>query len=330
MAGHGTRTTNNEPSQQRRHRDDVRLRLAVDLMNGATLSTELLAERYYASMSPSSFHKTFKRDREALEEQGIHLAMRADGRKKLWTLDRERTVARPSEVGEDAGRALQLLLQPLVGQTAAADARELAFALARIGRKPPVLQQGEPNPSGKIYRTLLEAFEERRPCAIAYRSLLDDASIERVIRPYGFFELGSSTYVVALRSRQGASNEIRTLNLGRVRRARLLADNPPYEIPQGFDVADYRLLPFEIGEHPQTVRFVIPLPQAPSFREAVRRRGTVEERENGSLIWTGKSCDHATAARWAIERGAIPVAPSSLVEVWKRILEEALPYGERR
>ena len=83
------------------------------------------------------------------------------------------------------------------------------------------------------------------------------------------------------------------------------------------------LLPFEIGDSRVRVSLYVPRAQTSAFERVVRRRGSIERRRGGSLVWNGLAANVQRAASWAVEVGAIPLEPRELVEAWERLLEPA-------
>ena len=300
------------------HRDAQRMQLVLDLARGKRISTQDILGRYYQDVSPSSFPKTFKRDRDSLEAEGVYLAEETHGTSKTWTLDRKRTIADLSELDDDSARMLALIMQPLVTDPATADPSALGAAVARIGRDiSPAIKREAHVCDRAVMDAVHEAFQRRLPCELSYQALSDSRPTSRLIRVFGIFELASSIYVVGLRSREGQSDAMRTLNLARAKRATVREDFAPYEIPTDFDVTDYQLLPFEIGEGPAVpIKAYVPRTAGPTFKAAARKRGFAEAHRGGAIVWTIAARDMPGAASWLIEVGALPLGPDSLVEAW--------------
>lgn len=309
------------------HRDALRARLALDLVDGAALTAQQVTGRYYANVSASSFHKTFKRDRDALEAEGIYLVEEPVGTAKIWRLDRRRTIADLSATTDNEARVTATLLRPLIDDPTTANPSALGCAIARMGRDIADAGVGKTDPgcNQQTLATVAQALQERRPCELAYTARDEAEPVFRLMLVYGLFELGGCTYVVGLRKRNGKDDAIRTLNLARASAAVIRDELERYDIPADFDIADYRLLPFEIGpEEPAEATLYVSRSCAAAFREQARRRGTQRPKQGGSIEWRGTVRNTPACAAWCTEVGAIPLKPQTLVDAWEQLLEGVL------
>lgn len=313
------------------HRDALRARLALDLVDGKTLDAQQVRRRYYADVSDASFHKTFKRDRAALEGEGIHLVEEPVGTAKLWRLDRTRSLADLSAIDDEEARVAATLLRPLVNDGATANQGALGCAVARIGRNidDALLGASERNCSQQVLSAVTEGLQTRRPCELTYTAVGEASARTRTLLTYGIFELGGNTYAVGLRRRAGAEDALRTLNLRRAAQARVRSDQGHYDVPADFDINDYRLLPFELGdESPMRARIYVSRACAPAFREQARKRGDQRPKQGGAIDWEIDVRNTQACASWCIEVGALPVGPAALVEAWEKLLTGGL--GDER
>ena len=303
----------------------------MDLIREGSITAAAIRGRYYRDLSASSFHKTFKRDRDALETEGIHLVEKTQGVSKTWALDGSATFADVSALCGDGGtgqaeglaRVVGTMLRPLTGN-GTPEATALGHAIARMalstcaGPSQPQLRPLACDPD--VLQAVSDGIATRHPVRLAYQSLSDEAPEERVVRGWGTFQLNGSVYLVCERTRAGSTDAVRTYNLSRATAAVTLSDEPPYQIPRDFSVADWVLLPFEIGEDNVEASLYVPRAQAPAFARAVRRRGETERHRGGSMVWRGLVRDLGRAASWAVEMGAIPLGPAALVDDWKGLL----------
>lgn len=311
------------------HREFIRCRILFDFLKTKLISSEELALRYYTTLSPESFHKTFKRDREALAKEGIYLTEQKEGSSKLWSLDRKKTLAATSQISETDRLTSALLLRAAQTNPALSQQNALGAAIARIGQASSAgtrsLPELPPLCNKEILGTITEAFERHVPTSIEYKSIADTKAHARILRPYGLFTLGRSMYVVGLRSQDETEDAIRTYNLERISKATLLEELSTYSIPHDFSVEDYRLLPFEIGAEPTQVFAVHIEPNNRGyFSSLVGKRGVFEEANDGSAIWRISIHDSYSAASWAIEADVVPLAPESVKTIWTNIIKGAL------
>lgn len=304
-------------------RDMLRTHLLLDLAQGRRMTSADIKDRYYRDVADSSFHKTFKRDRDALAAEGAFLTAHSSGTAKSWSIDRTRSLASVSEESDAEARVASVILRALVTDPSTPDAGLLGQSIARLGRG-----SCEGMVSGRattcdrdVLVAATQALQAHKPCALSYRALGEQATRRRVMRIYGIFELGGATYAVGLRSREGAQDAMRTLNLARAQAAEVLLDETSYAIPPDFDLDDYRLLPFEIGgDASADLRLHAPKALAPALLGRVRRRGAASCADDGSVVWTGTTRNYERAASWAIEVGVIPLAPHEVVERWEGML----------
>lgn len=329
MASQGAGSTRKRKDSARTlgYRDEARMRMAYEFMEGGVFGASEIAKRHYQNVAPSSFHKTFKRDREKLEEQGIYLKETANGTAKYWSLDKERSLAKLDASGDEDARCVAVLLEAMADQVAGEEGARLGQAAARIGRMSvggTALEGRARDCKPEVFAAVTDAWRNRTRCRMLYQSLTDEEPRWRTLSVYGLFEIGSQVYAVGLREREGASPEMRTLNLGRAHEVESVGEKGAYSVPDDFDISEWRLLPFEIGsEEAYEATMYVPRAATGTFREQARRRGWSHRRQGGSIEWHVTVRNTEQAAMWAVEVGAIPTAPHALVDAWKSLLEEA-------
>lgn len=310
------------------HRDYLRCCLALDIMSKPQLSSEVIQKRYYQDIEPGSFHKTFKRDRDEFEREGLFLTEQKQGPLKIWSIDKERSLADTKDITQTERGILGTLLQACLTSPDTTEVNALGASIARIGQSTCSGLQQLPTQNLLCKKETLsrvaQALSLAKPITVDYQSLADNKPQSRTLQPWGIFVLGQSVYVVGLRSKTGQNDAIRTLNLERISHVEILKEEPEFTIPADFHVADYRLMPFEIGDEPQQdARFFVDASALSEFKAAIRKRGSLETLDNGNAIWTCPLRDTAEALRWALEAGVIPLAPDALTSVWKHANEEA-------
>lgn len=310
------------------HREFKRMRLICDFLTHAQMSSEELQRKYYGDLSPESFHKTFKRDRDSLAKEGIYLVEHKLGPAKTWSLDKQASLAAAATLSQTERRSCALLLQAAQTNPKTTMQNDLGAAIARIGQFS-LTAQGQlsaaPTTCDKeILATLSEALQTRTPVLVSYQSLTDTKPLSRTLYCYGMFSLGDTVYLVALRKLEGKEDALRTLNVGRMTKAVPLNNEPNYEIPADFSIADYRLLPFELGdEAPQTLKLHIESSELEHFKACARQRGTFVCAKDGSATWTCSMRNTGVAVSWTIASGAFPLEPREIVDEWIRLEKEA-------
>lgn len=309
-------------------RDYIRCCLAIDFLNEPQISSKKLRERYYNTVTPDSFHRTFKRDRVALEEAGLYLIEKKDGASKLWSLDKGASLANLGQISDTERRTIALLLRAYLTNPELDEMGTIGACIARIGQDSCAgLQQlpaTEPLCQKEVLQKVGEAYRLRKPLRISYQSLQDASPVERTIQPWGIFSLGRNVYVVGLRSRKGSEDSLRTLNLERIKKAEIIDGASTFEIPADFSVQDYRLLPFEIGPDEVSASFYVDPIHASEFSSLVGKRGEFVSAKDGTTLWKVVVKDVLLAASWAIENGVLPTSPKQLIDAWQQLNEEVL------
>lgn len=294
-----------EPTEDERSARRV-LSVAIALINARRPLTMVEIHReFYPEMSDPTFRKTFQRDRERLVLAGLSLCHgpKVDGM-DTWVVDAESSFVRDNPLDEQDALVLDLLLLPLASDPAFPYARDLRLALNKIDRSfdgsslaviPPEARRRNNNIS-----RLEDCMSSRHLARIRYRRQ-DGSETDRVVAPLGFFFLNASTYMVAAQvDGFGELVDPHTYNLDRMISVREQTRRG-FLPPPDFDVRDFILLPFQIGDKLYTATFVS---------------------EDGVTRIEGV-CDEGMAASWAIAQGLRPVEPTSLVERWHAQLEAA-------
>lgn len=282
-----------EPTENERSARRV-LALAVAFVNARVpLSQRTIQREFYPDMTDKTFRKSFLRDRERLAVAGLSLINGpADGRTVTWMVDAESSFVKENLLNEEDALTLDFLLLPLASDPSFPYARDLRLALAKIDRSfdggsmatiPPEARRRNSN----ITR-LEDCMTARHTARITYTRADGSQSI-RTVAPLGFFFLNNHTYMVALRTDTQETESPHTYNLDRVAK---VTENSrsTFTPPADFDVRDFILLPFQMGE---------PLYEA-TFELA-----------SGEIV-REKVCSQSMAVTWAIATGAAPLEPLEL------------------
>ena len=151
---------------------------------------------------------------------------------------------------------------------------------------------------------------------------------KRDFAPYGTFPCRGRGYVVGdfiEEGEGGTATRRRTLRLDRIEAARETTQSTV--VPEGFDIADYLLLPFQIGPTTCTARFFVPENRREALSTSCLQSGAVTNGKKGAE-WPVNVSDVDDAARWAVAQAIRPMEPSELVESWKKCLKEACHANE--
>ena len=315
---------------ERRH--IMRTYLALDFIDGSTLTARELKGRYYAGLSDSSFHKTFKRDRDELEKAGIRVCETKDGQAKRWKIDASSLAGNLSEELDEYSRITGTLARTLMRDPASSNPKALGPAIARAslstGAGSAASAPAQDGFDANCLPTITEALRIRKPVLVNYQAKGDKAPQKRLFKPYGLFSTAGYVFVVGMRSKAGEADAMRTYNLSRVHGAQIEEDEPTFTVDHDFRLENYQFLPFEIGEGESTKAwFRIPQKRAktaPDVTQRADRPGSERiSRQGGAVDWSCYIHDVGAAARWAVENGLYPFEPPELVEEWKSLVGKA-------
>ena len=295
--------------------------LATFLMGARyPVGTAAIYERFYAELGDANRRKTFSRDRELLASAGVLVrdAGWRDG-EKAWEIDTDASFANAAELSPLEAIALDVACQPLLEDHGFTHGEALRHALAKIDRTfgdPDQAVRTSPAERSRASQIVLGCIDRARVVNVTYRDAKGTVS-RRDFAPYGTFPCRGRGYVVGdfiEEGEDGATTRRRTLRLDRIESARETAQ--AVAVPEGFDIADYLLLPFQIGPTTCTARFFVPENRREALSASCLRSGTVANGKKGAE-WTVDVSDVDDAAGWAVAQAIRPLEPAELVESWK-------------
>lgn len=306
--------------------------LATFLMGARyPVGTAAIYERFYADLGEANRRKTFSRDRELLATAGVLVrdAGWRDG-EKAWEIDADASFANAAELSPLEAIALDVACQPLLEDHGFTHGEALRHALAKIDRTfgdPDQAVRTSPAERSRASQTVLACIDRGRVANVTYRDAKGIVS-KRDFAPYGTFPCRGRGYVVGdfiEEGEDGATARRRTLRLDRIESAR--ETSRATVVPEGFDIADYLLLPFQIGPTTCTARFFVPESRLEALSPSCLRSGAVVNGKKGAE-WMVDVSDVDDAASWAVAQAIRPLEPAELVESWKKCLKEACHANE--
>lgn len=306
--------------------------LATFLMGARyPVGTAAIYERFYADLGDANRRKTFSRDRELLASAGVLVrdAGWRDG-EKAWEIDTDASFANAAELSPLEAIALDVACQPLLEDHGFTHGEALRHALAKIDRTfgdPDQAVRTSPAERSRASQIVLGCIDRGRVVNVTYRDAKGTLS-KRDFAPYGTFPCRGRGYVVGdfiEEGEDGATTRRRTLRLDRIESARETAQAAA--VPESFDIADYLLLPFQIGPTTCTARFFVPENRREALSASCLRSGTVAIGKKGTE-WMVDVSDVDDAAGWAVAQAIRPLEPAELVESWKKCLKEACHANE--
>lgn len=310
---------------ERESRDERTIRRLLNLLFAfhiarGPLSTEDIIsnpEIGYTGSTHESNVRAFNRDRKTLSEHGIFIQedrrdSYAKNEQRFWSLDRASTHALPDFITRyDAEAALAAIDQVFSLQNANPAQWALRSARMKLCEIAGVEEASEDLGSqasvSTTQRDALQAiwssFNDRRTVRFAYR---DRAGRERPhdVDLYGMFMRGVSSYIVGLDHEAGA---VRTFRTDRITSAKAgAASSKPYRIPDDFDIEAFQFLPFDFSANePVASSFLFPRGMGEDELASVTKgRGEIEQRQDGSPIWTIDVHDLDAASAFVLEHAA--------------------------
>lgn len=315
-------------------RDDERARricsLALAFMNATTpISSSDLAREFYPELEVDSMRRTFLRDREALAACGVIVdEVRVEGEESRWIGNENTSFSAASELEPLQAAALNIACRPLIENPSFPFTADLRLALAKLDRAfaeplPGVVTNagnGKPvsRKRSQLEATLRDAVLDCCLVEARYTDAKNNTS-ERLLAPLGMFSLDGRSYVVAgAADVNGAlvDDGIRTYRVERFERVAPTATS--FVVPADFDLADYQLLPFQIGTPQQEATFRLPASALGDKSRITLNKGQVDKD-----VWTVSVHDLARAASWALAFELTPLDPPELVDAWHKLIAEA-------
>ena len=295
------------------------LAVSMDLMSAdAPVPTARLKSRHFAGLSPDAARKGLSRAKDALVACGLIISEHRTKDGIAWSVD-------PACYPEDTGTPkdallIHLLAEPLLSDSGFPHRADLRFALMKLG--------GTPTFAGVIPNMVVShAFETVLACLDAcllvefdYTDAQGNES-HRTAAPLGLFDLRGHSYLVCSMGDINDPSTYRTLRCDRISSAS--RTNVSFSPPVGFDVNDYRLLPFQLGPTVASCTFRLPEGENTRFVEATLGEGRIYERD-GICFWDVPASDLRDAATWAIAHDLHPVGPPELVDAWRELLRGCL------
>lgn len=310
------------------------LALAIALTNTRRpMTTSEVRSDFYPELGLEAFRKAFRRDRTRLAAAGMLVrSIRTPMGEPAWQVDEEVSFARESQLTPEDALVLDCLLLPLASDPSQPYSRDLRHALQKIDRSfdgssaaiLPLEAHRRNNSLTRIESAMMRGHALRMDYVRA-----DGSSTRRVVAPYGLFPLRDTTYMVAARlddEGKVLDQGPHTYNLDRAANVHELT-RVSYEVPRDFDVRDFRILPFQMGDAIYTGVFFVPEERVHDVRSHATPGQVWKTLDEGARVEAAVS-DEDAAAAWAIAEGVRPIAPTSLADAWRRKVQAFLePFG---
>lgn len=340
--------TSTSNCDERESRDERTIRRLLNLLFAlhiarSPLSTEDIIsnpEIGYTGSTYESNVRAFNRDRKTLSGHGVFIQedrrdAGAKNEQRFWSLNRTSTHSLPDFITRyDAEAALAAIDQVFSlqnanpAQWALRSARMKLCEIAEVDEAPgnpvsPCPQNAIDAAQHSALQAIWSSFNDRRTAHFAYR---DRAGREcsHDVDLYGMFMRGTASYVVGL---DHEANAVRTFRTDRIASAKAgAASSKPYRIPDDFDIEAFQFLPFDFSANdPVAASFLFPQGMGEDELMAVTKgRGNIEQRQDGSLVWSIDVHDLDAASAFALEHAACGMRALGPDELTSRIRNNIL------
>lgn len=277
---------------------------------------------YPEDQDDATFNRMFERDKDALRSAGLVIDVVETDGVDAYRIDPDATFARLIELDSEERASLKAVAAAFIEDPGFPFGQELRSAMAKlgtIGEGGPVAaaelaHAGSPS-QGLDARAFAEAVQARKRVAFTYTNAAGEEK-RREVDPYGVFFRDGSWYLVG---RDRAVDEVRTFSIARTRDIDVNTARPrtpDFERPDGFDVRQAEVLPFQIGLRPFSARIRFIPDMAWRADRLARGRGELQTLPDGSVVWTIEAADVDRLASWIVEQGpgVLAVEPPDLVE----------------
>lgn len=279
---------------------------------------------YPSGQDDMAFIRMFERDKDALRAAGLVIDVIDDGEAESYRLNAEATYARPVELAPDEVAAIRAVAAALADDTDFPFREDLVFALGKLGTAGsdgPIATTQLAEADGSAdhsldARALAEAVQTRKTVTFDYTNAAGETR-RRTMDPYGVFFREGVWYVTG---RDRDADATRTFAVSRVRDLDVNPSRPrtpDFERPDGFDVREHELLPFQLGPIVAHARIRFEPDTAWRAPGLARGRGTLDDLPDGSVVWTVPVADITRLASWLVDEGPglLPVEPPELLAV---------------
>lgn len=277
---------------------------------------------YPEDQDDATFDRMFERDKDALRSAGLVIDVVETDGVDAYRIDADATFARLIELDSEERASLKAVAAAFIEDPGFPFGQELRSAMAKLGTigdggpvaAAELVHAGSPS-QGLDAHAFAEAVQARKRVTFTYTNAAGEEK-RREVDPYGVFFRDGSWYLVG---RDRAVDEVRTFSIARARDIDVNTARPrtpDFERPDGFDVRQAEVLPFQIGPRPFSARIRFLPDMAWRAERLARGRGELQTLPDGSVVWTIEAADVDRLASWLVEHGpgVLAVEPPDLVE----------------
>ena len=272
--------------------------------------------------------RMFERDKTTLESCGIFIV--ADSQNQ-YSLDYGASFAAPVDLSNSESSLLRLACAALLEDDEYPFKSELRMVLVKIGDEleVPDLLPNMTLDAPHSENTVTGLKKARKAIAARKRLEFDytdarGSTTSRSVEPFGCLFFKGACYIIAFDAEAQGERMFRLDRASHVRVNSTSPNTPDFE-PRPFDPMDYVGLPFQYGTTGFTARVECDAHDEWRLRRMSMQQGTIEEEEDGRVVWTVEAKSAAALARWCIENGPgiIPREPAEAIDAYRDILKQA-------
>ncbi|MDZ4655240.1 MAG: WYL domain-containing protein [Coriobacteriia bacterium] len=274
---------------------------------------------YPEEQDEDTFLRMFERDKKQLRACGLALEVTDIEGVPAYRLDAGATYARDCEIDESERAALRAVAAALASDPGFPFGNDLAIAIVKLGGgaggagTAGGLADEAPAAQGAIASDLAEAVAAHKRARFGYTNAAGEPRTHDV-EPYGVFFRDGRWYLVG---RDTARNDMRVYAVRRMRDVAVNSRQPrsaDFEVPGGFSVAEYMLLPFQYGPVPIDCVLRFSAENAWRAPRLTGAQGVFEPQEDGGVLWRVVAHDLPRLTRWIVENGPgiTPISPPEL------------------
>ncbi len=254
-------------------------------------------------LQEQTYERTFRRMRDDLKANGIHLKEVRICGQTAWRVDKSATYMDPASQLQVPAMKICMLLEAYLAsqQGNAQPGSEVYLERLRrahdklvLGRETPVLlggQAGQPDGCTGL-EALMDAYAQRRRVQFDYTDAKGLAA-QRDVEVYGIFRHDAHMFFVAY---DLGKSGIRVFRDDRIAPQSVQVSKEAYEVPADFSVAKWRGLPFEYGSDELCASFTLMGDRVAAERLIQERGAWVDEH-----TWQVVARNKQALCRWAVK-----------------------------
>ncbi len=276
-----------------------------------------------------SMRRKFIRDKEELEKCGFFIECDSDG---LYSVNTDASYTIPIELSDAQASLLRYACCALLEDPTYLFKSELRTALIKISNEldapdmlPFIDKNTNPLPdkSNSNFTRIFNAISKCKSISFDYTDA-KGATSRREVNPHGAYTLERYFYLVAFDKDR---KDMRCFRFDRIEKVRELnnAKTPDFDI-QDFDINEWILLPFQIGDELFEAQINFTKDNAWHAKRLAKKHGTLVRNDDETYTWFVQANSTSLLASWCISNGPgiKPVKPENAVKRYRSSLEKLL------